>query len=253
MPKFIKIPAGSYSVGAQKKRSSDRPTQSIKISSFFIGQHPITNDIFDFFIRETGYITNAEKEGYGIVTSNRMHEAKDKATGHKVIVINQGTTTVQRAEANWMHPCGPESSLEHKGNHPVVQVSIQDAMAFAAWAGKRLPTEDEWEIAARGKESFLYPWGDQYKSLANLTTSQLGTTSNVGMYGRLSLSPFGLLDMIGNIAEWTSSTHNKNAHLVITKGGSWANENVTCAQRAIETKETWSNTIGFRCCVNNPG
>jgi formylglycine-generating enzyme required for sulfatase activity len=122
-------------------------------------------------------------------------------------------------------------------------------MAFASWAGKRLPTEDEWEAAARGQEGFLYPWGDEHEPYANLTGSQQGTTSKVGLYGRLSLSPFGLLDVIGNISEWTSSHLDPNR--VITKGGSWAQEQATCAGRMIETKETWSNTIGFRCCVNS--
>ncbi len=252
MPQFIKIPAGTYPIGTPKKRNSDRSVSTTTLPSFFIGQHPITNDIFDFFVRETGYVTSAEKKGYGLVTNNRLHGETDKDTGRAILIINQGITTVQVPGANWMHPCGPGSSLENKGNHPVVQVSMSDAMAFASWAGKKLPTEDEWEVAARGDEGFLYPWGNKYEPLANLTESQHGTTSKVGLYGRLSLSPFGLLDMIGNVAEWTSSFHDKKHNLIITKGGSWASERATSAQRTIESKDTWTNTIGFRCCVNSP-
>jgi formylglycine-generating enzyme required for sulfatase activity len=252
MPKFIKIPAGLYPVGGDKKRRTDRRAATVRLSSFYIGQLPITNDLFDFFVRETGYETEAEQHGHGLVTVGRLRRDVQQKTGRHTLAVSQGVITRQIKGASWRHPDGPDSSLENRGHHPVVQVSRRDAMAFAAWAGKRLPSEDEWEAAARGKEGLLLPWGNGLLPLANLEGLQTGTTTPVTFFGRESVSPFGLLDMVGNVFEWTSSTYRGPAkgELVILKGGSWATAHVTCADRLIEPATTWANTIGFRCAVD---
>ncbi|MDR9500718.1 MAG: SUMF1/EgtB/PvdO family nonheme iron enzyme [Desulfurivibrionaceae bacterium] len=252
MPKSIKIPAGSYPVGGPKKRQTDRPTGRVALPQFYIGQLPITNDLFDFFVRETGYQTEAEQQGYGLVTSGRLSSGVQQKTGRPTLTITQGVISRPIKGANWRHPDGPDSSLDDRGHHPVVQVSRRDALAFAAWAGKRLPSEDEWEAAARGPAGLLFPWGNTFLPLANLAAHQRGSTTPVNYFGRQSLSPFGLLDMVGNIFEWTASNH-KSPHgrqLAILKGGSWASTQVSCAHRLIEPAATWSNSIGFRCAVD---
>ncbi len=134
----------------------------------------------------------------------------------------------------------------------MVQVSRLDAVAFAAWAGKRLPSEDEWEAAARGLEGFLFPWGNDFLPLANLESHQAGSTTPITFFGRQSMSPFGLLDMLGNVFEWTSTYYEeqRGQDLSILKGGSWASSQISCAERLIEPASTWSNTIGFRCAVD---
>ncbi|MBC8317238.1 MAG: SUMF1/EgtB/PvdO family nonheme iron enzyme [Desulfobulbaceae bacterium] len=257
MPPFIQIPSGSYPVGSKHPRSMDRPEHSVILNNFHISQIPVTNDIFDFFIRETGYETDAEKKGYGTVVEGRFSRKTNPDTGKETLVINPGVRFQRVEGATWRHPKGPYSSLENKASHPVVQVSRRDAIAFASWAGKKLPSEDEWEAAARGKAGLLFPWGDDWlDTYGNFESSQIGDTTPVTHYGKKAMSPFGLLDMLGNILEWTSSrpldvsSEGNAPRLSILKGGSWATGGlITSATRFLERDNTWSNIIGFRCAV----
>jgi formylglycine-generating enzyme required for sulfatase activity len=257
MPPFIQIPAGSYRVGCENPKSIDRPEQSVILKKYHISQIPVTNDIFDFFIRETGYETDAEKKGHGTVVEGRFSQKTDPETGKASLIINPGVRFQHVEGANWRHPKGPHSSLENKASHPVVQISRRDAIAFASWAGKKLPSEDEWEAAARGLEGRLFPWGDEWKKdNGNFESSQIGDTTQVTHFGKQSMSPFGLLDMLGNVMEWTSShvtfpgkMDESSPKLYILKGGSWATGGtITAASRFLEA-DTWSNIIGFRCAV----
>ncbi|MDP2001895.1 MAG: SUMF1/EgtB/PvdO family nonheme iron enzyme [Desulfurivibrionaceae bacterium] len=260
MPKFIKIPTGSYLVGSASPKGLERPLRKVMLQEFYLGQAPVTNDLFDMFVRETGYSTDAEDAGYGIVFEGRCTTRTDPETGREIFSLTRGTLARHVSGANWRHPAGPGSSLEGRHNHPVVQVSHHDAMAFAAWAGKRLPTEEEWEAGARGASGQLFPWGDNWlAALGNFEAACLGGTSPVEHFGRKGMSPFGIYDLLGNIAEWTSSVHAGQADspegrsaekIYILKGGSWiTGGTVTAAWRQIERGKYWANTIGFRCAV----
>ena len=257
MPKFIRIPAGYYLTGRDRPSHNERPAKKIMLQNFYISQLPVTNDLFDFFVRETGYETDAERTGFGTVVTGRICNSIDPQTGRNVLSISHGTRSQRMQGANWRHPQGPASSLENKANHPVVQVSRHDALAFAAWAGKRLPSEDEWEAAARGAFGFLFPWGNEWQgALANTESSLTGDTTPVTRHGKLSMSPFGVYDLLGNVFEWTSTVAGPkrqatgNAPLIyVLKGGCWTSRTgTTAASRLLET-ETWSNIIGFRCAV----
>ncbi|MBI4791162.1 MAG: SUMF1/EgtB/PvdO family nonheme iron enzyme [Deltaproteobacteria bacterium] len=257
MPKFIRIPAGYYLTGRDRPSHNERPAKKILLQNFYISQLPVTNDLFDFFVRETGYETDAERTGFGTVVTGRICNSIDPQTGRNVLSISHGTRSQRMQGANWRHPQGPASSLENKANHPVVQVSRHDALAFAAWAGKRLPSEDEWEAAARGAFGFLFPWGNEWQGeLANTESSLTGDTTPVTRHGKLSISPFGVYDLLGNVFEWTSTVAGPqrqatgNAPLIyVLKGGCWTSRTgTTAASRLLET-ETWSNIIGFRCAV----
>ena len=250
MPTFINIPAGQYNLGGGQQLHG-RAAQRLQIASFFIGQLPISNDLFDFFIRETGYITEAEQQGYGLVTRPRIQGRQDNKTGRQSLTLQSGLTTSRVEGASWRQPEGPGSSLNQRGQHPVVQVSRADALAFASWAGKRLPSEDEWEAAARGPKGQLYPWGNEEQPLANLESAHQGGTTPLGFFGRPSMGPFGLLDTLGNVDEWTATEHNQLPGRFILKGGSWAASQATCSSRRLETADTWSNTIGFRLAVDD--
>ena len=260
MPKFIKIPAGSYLVGSASPKGLEQPLRKAMLQDFYLGQAPVTNDLFDMFVRETGYTTDAEEAGYGIVFEGRCTNRVDPETGREIFSLTQGTLARHVSGANWRHPAGPGSSLEGKHNHPVVQVSHHDAMAFAAWAGKRLPTEEEWEAAARGANGQLFPWGDRWLAdFGNFEAACFGATTSVEHYGRKAMSPFGIHDLLGNVAEWTSTPHAEQAdsqlgrsgeRIYILKGGSWITGGiVTAAWRQIERGKYWANTIGFRCAV----
>ncbi|MFH1019038.1 MAG: SUMF1/EgtB/PvdO family nonheme iron enzyme [Pseudomonadota bacterium] len=260
MPKFIKIPAGGYLVGSATPKGLEQPLRKIMLHDFYLGQAPVTNDLFDMFVRETGYTTDAEEAGYGIVFEGRCTNRINPETGREIFSLTQGTLARHVSGTNWRHPAGPGSSLEGKHDHPVVQVSHDDAMAFAAWAGKRLPTEEEWEAAARGASGQLFPWGDRWlDDFGNFEAACFGTTTSVEHYGRKVMSPFGIYDLLGNAAEWTSSPHTGQAdrqpgrsgeRIYILKGGSWiTGGTVTAAWRQIERGKYWTNTIGFRCAV----
>ena len=260
MPKFIKIPAGAYLVGSASPKGLEQPLRKAVLQDFYLGQAPVTNDLFDMFVRETGYTTDAEEAGYGIVFEGRCTNRVDPETGRETFSLTRGTLARHVSGANWRHPAGPGSSLEGRHNHPVVQVSHHDAMAFAAWAGKRLPTEEEWEAAARGANGQSFPWGDRWLvDHGNFEAACLGGTTSVEHYGRKAMSPFGILDLLGNVAEWTSSPHAGQAgalpgrsgeRIYILKGGAWiTGGTVTAAWRQIEQGKYWANTIGFRCAV----
>jgi len=258
-PKFIKIPGGTYLIGSSHPKPLEQPQREVTLEPFYLGQLPVTNDLFDLFVRDTGYVTDAEQAGYGVVFEGRCVTRTDPATGRATLTLSHGTSAQQVQGANWRHPAGPGSGLENKHNHPAVQVSRNDAIAFATWAGKKLPTEEEWEAAARGQDGGLFPWGDNWlPDLANLGSSCNGDTTPVERHGRPSLSPFGLYDMVGNVYEWTASVYRspygkENANGIkfyVLKGGCWASNGVIAAShRLIERENYWSNTIGFRCAV----
>jgi formylglycine-generating enzyme required for sulfatase activity len=260
MPKFVRIPAGVYLVGSPSPTGLEQPLRKVRLPDFHLGQAPVTNDLFEMFVRETGYVTEAEEAGYGTVFEGRCTSRQDPETGRQILSLNRASVSRQVHGANWRHPGGPDSSLKEKHNHPVVQVSCQDAMAFAAWAGKRLPTEDEWEAAARSPSGQLFPWGDSWLAgFGNFEGGCLGGTTPVEHFGCRAMSPFGIHDLLGNVAEWTSTSLPEQAEpqpgksterIHILKGGSWITGGiVTAAWRQIEQGKYWANTIGFRCAV----
>ncbi|MDH4321818.1 MAG: SUMF1/EgtB/PvdO family nonheme iron enzyme, partial [Desulfobulbaceae bacterium] len=258
MPKFIKIPAGQYIVGSRHPGPIERPEQRIMLQSFYMGQFPVINDLFEIFVRETGYETSAEKHGYGYVREGRYTSCIDPTSGRTTLTVSNGAKEQRVAGANWRSPQGPGSHIKGKYNHPVVQISYADARAFAAWAGKRLPTEDEWEAAARGSDNRLFPWGNTWlPKLGNLESSALGDTAPVDRHGRESASPYGLYDLLGNVYEWTATLHQPGNHpdhrkqqIHILKGGCWSSrKSIHISHRMIEKADYWSNIIGFRCAV----
>jgi len=181
----------------------------------------------------------------------------DPLTGRTSLTISRDSTVHQIEGANWRHPSGPESNLDNKANNPVVQISRQDAMAFSSWAGKRLPTEEEWEIAARGKNGLAFPWGEQWQaSSGNFAASFTGDSVSVEHNSKDNVSPFGIYDLLGNVYEWTSTIDHSVGegttnirHVYVLKGGCWNSSGIITASHRITKEETWSNIIGFRCAV----
>ena len=251
-PKFIKIPAGVYPFGCRNPIPGEHPLQEVAVTSYYLGQYPVTNDLFELFVRETGYETDAERAGFGLVHEGLWQSRMDPDTGLASFSIRHGAAAVQVSGANWRHPLGPGSSLENRHNHPVVQVSFRDAQAFAAWAGKRLPSEGEWEVAARSEDGRLFPWGgDWVTDRANLGGSCLGETTPVERYRDKGKSPFGIVDMLGNVYEWTATRDQPDGKFPrwILKGGCWNSRGIISACHRNIQPETWSNIIGFRLAV----
>ena len=199
--KMVLVPAGEFIMGTsqaqlqrivQGRRDADalrevfaheQPQHRVYLDSFYIDKYEVTNKQFKKFVDSTGYVTDAEKQGWGYLW--------------------EGSNEWPRPEgASWRAPHGHGSSIRRKDNYPVVQVSYNDALAYLEWAEKRLPTEAEWEKAARGIDDRLYPWGNQWDP-TRLNSWEAGPhkTTPVGSYPK-GVSPYGAYDMVGNVWEW---------------------------------------------------
>lgn len=251
---YIIIQEGEYIVGSKRPKKDEKLGQVVHLSPFYIGKFPITNALFEVFVEKTGYWTTAEKLGYSTVYYGRSQKTIDKKTGLKRLIWNSAIISKTVEGACWYQPLGPGSTLYNKKKHPVVHVSLEDAIAFAAWNGKRLPTEDEWEAASRTANGYVFPWGNDWKKdSCNIEESSIADTAPVDKYIELA-NDFGIVDTIGNVLEWTSDTSEPpsyvkgNVKYYIVKGGSWISGNdVKLFSRFTLEPESHSNILGFRC------
>lgn len=223
MDDMVRIPGGEFWMGSDEFYPEERPAHPVRVAEFLLDRHPVTNRQFRQFVEETGYVTEAEHELSATEFSNLS--AEERAPGSLVFTPTEGPVDLRNwrawwqwvAGANWRNPRGPGSSLDGRDEHPVVQVCFADAAQYAAWAGKRLPTETEWERAARGGlDRQPFAWGDELAPGGELranTWQGAFPYRNTGARGWVGTSPvgvfaetgFGLFDMIGNVWEWTGS------------------------------------------------
>jgi formylglycine-generating enzyme required for sulfatase activity len=193
---LVRVPAGAFLMGSAASDSEafgdEKPEHRLILGEYYIGRNPVTVAQWAAFVQATGFRTAAEREGSAWA--------------------NTGFGWSQVSGADWQHPRGPGSVVGRKSDHPVTQVSWDDAVAFTAWARQvsgravRLPTEAEWEKAARGADGRKYPWGNAAPddSRCNFDDNVEDTTP-AGMYSPGGDSPYGLEDVCGNVWEWTSS------------------------------------------------
>ncbi|WP_368498192.1 formylglycine-generating enzyme family protein [Herbiconiux sp. A18JL235] len=216
----ILVPAGSFTMGDS---SGDRnaadgevPLHEVRTDAFSIDATTVTNDAFARFVEATGYATEAETFGFSAVFHLALAAAPDDIVGRP-----PGTPWWFGVRgADWRHPGGRESSIEELGEHPVVHVSWNDAVAYCAWAGRRLPTEAEWEYASRGGlVGAKYPWGDDEVDAggwrANIFQGRFPAENTVED-GYLTTAPvrtfepngYGLWQTVGNVWEWCSDWYS---------------------------------------------
>ena len=254
---FLLIPSGAYTIGSKVPTPGELPEQQIQVHDFFMGKYPVINALFEVFVERTGYTTTAEKKGFGVVYEGRFRKIKDEKTGQYRFAWNATHSWKEVKGAYWYQPTGPGSTLHQKRNHPVVQVSLLDAMAFASWVGKRLPTAAEWEAAARTDKGYRFPWGDDWKDgLCNTETSEIADTMPVDHYPD-AVNKMGIANLLGNTLEWTSEKCNppngsrNDFDYHIAKGGSWVSEeNIQLDSRFRFPTDFTSNTLGFRCLAD---
>ena len=218
----VLIPGGTFRMGSNKHYPEEAPVHRVSIDAFRIDTTPVTNRQFDEFVRATSYVTFAEippdPNDYPGALPHMLYAGSlvFSPPAHPVDLSNWSEWWTFLKGADWRHPYGPKSSIKGLEDHPVVHVAYTDALAYAHWVGKGLPTEAEWEFAARGGlDDAEFAWGDQFtpggKHLANTWQGNFPHQNNCDD-GFARTSPvttfppngYGLYDMIGNVWEWTS-------------------------------------------------
>jgi formylglycine-generating enzyme required for sulfatase activity len=225
------IPGGTFTMGSDHHYPEEAPAHDVSVDGFWIDRHTITNEEFARFVEATGYVTYAERPA----DPAKYPGAKPELLTPSSIVFRKPVNPVDLRNhynwwfyvrgANWRHPLGPSSSLESKATHPVVHISYEDAEAYARWIGKELPTEAEWELAARGGlNGAEFAWGDEFTPkgvhLANTWQGEfpyqnLGTDGFEGTAPVGSFPPngYGLFDMAGNVWEWTTDWYQRHQEI----------------------------------------
>lgn len=209
-PSWVAIGGGSITIGDARFLATEMPEQVVSVAPFELTAHEITNAQFRAFTQATGYLTVAER-GVDLGAVPGEPEALS-LPGGLVFVPDAGWQFVPGA--SWRHPEGPGSTLWRRWRHPVVLVTAEDAEAYAAWVGGRLPTEEEWEFAAReGRSGEVHPWGEAPAAERANTWQGAFPVYNSGQDGYLASSPvgrfpasgLGLYDMLGNVWELTAT------------------------------------------------
>ncbi|HET6732365.1 formylglycine-generating enzyme family protein [Mycobacterium sp.] len=231
LTELVELPGGSFRMGSTQFYPEEAPEHTATVAPLAVERHPVTNSQFAEFVADTGYVTVAEQELDPALYPGAAPQ--DLVPGALVFRPTRGPVDLRdwrqwwdwAPGACWRHPFGPDSDIEDRLDHPVVQVAYPDAAAYARWAGRRLPTEAEWEYAARGGATTIYPWGDDAapggRLMANTWQGRF-PYRNDGALGWVGTSPvgtfppngFGLVDVIGNVWEWTTtefSAHHRRA------------------------------------------
>jgi len=236
------IPGGEFTMGSEHAlaKPNERPAHRARVHGFWMDRHHVTNAQFRRFVAATGYVTTAERNPDWEALKVQLPPGTspprdvDPLAGAMVFVGTEAPVPLDDVTrwwrflpgADWRHPRGPDSDIEGKDDHPVVQVSYVDALAYAHWAGKRLPAEAEWEFAARGGlEQATYAWGDDpapgRQPMANIwdtgsrrfpvVSPRAGGAAGTSPVGTFPPNGYGLVDMTGNAWQWVADWYRADA------------------------------------------
>jgi sulfatase modifying factor 1 len=231
---MVRIPGGPFVMGSDRHYPEEAPEHKVTVHGFWMDSHTVTNDEFARFVAETGYVTFAEKPARAEDYPGAKPELLEPAS--VVFVKPTGPVDMSNAYnwwsyvqgANWRHPRGPASTLEGLSSHPVVHVAFEDAEAYAAWAGKQLPTEAEWEFAARGGlDRAEYCWGHKFwpgaKPMANTWQGPFPYENRIedgfewtAPVRSFPANGYGLYEMAGNVWEWTTDFYQDHGKITKT-------------------------------------
>lgn len=241
---LVCVPAGEFLMGMGNANFPEVLEHNVLLDAYWIDKTEVTNEQFQRFSLSSGYLTDAEKSG-----SSKVFDGK---------------AWTQISGASWKQPKGQDSNLSGQVNRPVIHVSWNDAQAYCMWASRKLPTEAQWEKAARGTDALLYPWGNTAPKANMLNfNDNIGSTTEVGAYPQ-GTSPYGALDMAGNVWEWVMDWYSTNYYASsptanpsgpssgtyrVSRGGSWhyGAEFVRSGYRLENYPYNSSSDYGFRC------
>uniref|UniRef100_A0A1A7Z437 Inactive C-alpha-formylglycine-generating enzyme 2 n=1 Tax=Iconisemion striatum TaxID=60296 RepID=A0A1A7Z437_9TELE len=264
---MVTIPGGMLMMGtiAADGRDGESPIREVEVQPFSLDKYPVTNANFRDFVRSQKYKTEAETFGWSFVFQDFVsEEMKSRVTQR----IESAPWWLPIERAFWRQPAGPDSGILERLDFPVVQVSWNDAQAFCRWKGNRLPTEEEWEWAARGGlQGRTYPWGSKFQpNRTNLWQGKFPDVDSAedGYHGTSPVKAFppqnsyGLYDMMGNTWEWTSTRFPAKQPTYVLRGGSWidtvdgsANHKARVTTRMGNTPDSASDNLGFRCAASH--
>jgi formylglycine-generating enzyme required for sulfatase activity len=278
---MIKLDGGAFLMGTDSEQAfphdGEGPVRKVLLDPFFIDRYAVTSAQFGEFVQATGYQTESERLGWSFVFQGHIPEERRKELVAETVPGASWWCKIN--DAAWNHPEGPDSDIMSRAHHPVTHVSWNDATAYADWAGKRLPTEAEWEFASRGGlEQKIFPWGDELtpngEHRCNVWQGEfpLVDLAEDGYAGPAPVDSFppndyGLYNITGNVWEWCSDWFHPSYHLTaarvnplgpargrakVMKGGSYLCHHSYCnryrvAARTSNEPDSATTNIGFRC------